>query len=321
MKKIVTSAVAALCAIAFSQVDPARVVVTINGDPVKGGEYYRRMEYLPGVGKVTGRAVSEFPPGFLTIEQLITERLVLQLAKQKNVLPSDIEVASELKARQEATPDLVASWQASGRTLQELNYQIRYELAQFKLATFGVTITDQEVEKHYKENPTEFTTPRQYKMRIIVVANQDAQKLVDKELAAGKDFGEVAKTYSVQELAPLGGDMGNLPETAFSTRVLNAIKSVQPGQTTQWIENTSEAGTAYIRFKVEAVTPAKLSALTPGLKRNLRRRLMMDRGRVKGINVEKEMKELRAKANIVISQPEFAEAYKKFVEAYLKQGG
>ena len=76
----------------WSQVDPARVVAVINGEEIKGAEYYRRMEYLPGAGKMLGDRFAEFPPGFMAIEQIITERLVYQLAKQKHCLPTDAEI-------------------------------------------------------------------------------------------------------------------------------------------------------------------------------------------------------------------------------------
>ena len=56
---------------AQNMVDPNRVVLVINGEEIKGAEYYRRMEYLPGVGSQMGASFSDFPPGFLTIQQLI----------------------------------------------------------------------------------------------------------------------------------------------------------------------------------------------------------------------------------------------------------
>src|SRR5438309_1536369 len=83
------------------QVDPNRVVATVNGEPIKGEEYYRRMEYLPGVGRFSGDHFAEFPPGFMTLDQLITEKLVMQLAKQKGVAPAAPEIQEELRYRLE----------------------------------------------------------------------------------------------------------------------------------------------------------------------------------------------------------------------------
>src|SRR5471030_1100048 len=74
---------------AVKMVDPGRVVAVVNGDEIKGAEYYRRMEYLEGVGIRLGNQFAEFPPGFLAIQKIIDERLTFQLAKSKGVYPTD----------------------------------------------------------------------------------------------------------------------------------------------------------------------------------------------------------------------------------------
>ena len=89
-------AAAALCLAAFSngQVDPNRTIATINGEAIKGLEYYHRMEFLPGVTKRYGGQAIESPPGFLTVVELIGEKLLLQLAKEKGVMPASVFFAS-----------------------------------------------------------------------------------------------------------------------------------------------------------------------------------------------------------------------------------
>jgi foldase protein PrsA len=321
LTKFFAAALAATFSVlSFAQVDPARVVATVNGEEIKGGEYYRRMEYLPGVGKPTGRSFSEFPPGFLTIEQLITERLVFQLAKDKGVLPTELEVDAELKARQEETPDLVQTWTASGRTLPELRYQIRYELAQFKVQTFGVTITDQEVANHYKNNIDQFTLPKRAKLRVVAVLTEADRDAVDLALKSGKAFPEVAKQYSKDVSRVAGGEYGTVPYAFLNTKVRDAVTGTKIGQTTAWITSTTDEKPTYLKFLLEDVVAEQKLPLDEKLRRNIRRRLLVDKGGVKN-DIQKEMMAIRQKAKIDIKQPEFAEAYKKFIEAYLKQSG
>ncbi|MBN9503936.1 MAG: hypothetical protein J0H02_19320, partial [Armatimonadetes bacterium] len=145
MNKLYSLLVVLAAGAAHAQVDTNKTVAIINGEEIKGGEYYHRMEYLSGVGKVSSSGVMEFPPGFLTIEQIITERLILQLAKNKGVYPSDLEVDKELQTRQEENPKMMENWINSGRSEADLKYMTRLELAQFKISTAGVTVTDQEV--------------------------------------------------------------------------------------------------------------------------------------------------------------------------------
>ena len=308
-------------AASFAQVDPARTIAIINGEEVKGAEYYRRMEFLSGVGKRDGDNFFEAPPGFLTLEQLITERLVIQLAKQKGAYPTDVEVAAELKVRTEENPKLLADWTAMGRSAEELNSQIRYELAQFKISTFGITVTDQEVEKFFKENPSMYTVPKQVKLRVIVVEKEAEKAAVDKDLAAGKPFNEVAKQQSADISRANGGEYGTVPLAMLSTPAKAAVEAVKIGQATTWVASqTADGNSRFVKFQVLDIIPEKKLELDAKLRRNIRRQRMLDNGRVKN-NIRDEMNAMRAKAKIDIKEPQFADIYKKFIEQYLKNGG
>jgi len=302
-----------LAVVGFAQVDLNRTVVVINGEEIKGGEYYHRMEFLTGVGKPMNQGVAEFPPGFLTIEQLITERLVLQLAKDKGVYPTDPEVENEIKNRLVEEPKLLENWLNSGRTDVELRYTIRLELAQFKISTAGINVTDQEVELHYKQNPAMYTIPKRVKLSVIVVRDPDSKDKVDAGLKAGKTFAEMAKTYSEDVTKGIGGELGTINMGALSETVRTSLEGVKIGQATEWITTPN----AQAKFLLQDVIPAKKIELDAKLKREIRRRLMLDKGAVKN-NIAKEMFDLRSKANIDIKDKGFAEAYARYIEAYKK---
>jgi len=322
LKKLFTAALAVLVATsAFSQVDPNRVVAVVNGEEIKGGEYYHRMEYLPGVGKVTGQSFSEFPPGFLTVEQLITERLVFQLAKKKGALPSDLEVAAEYKRRTEDNPSLEQVWLSSGRSLDEMKYQIRYELAQFNIQTAGITVTNQEVDSYFTKHPDEFTIPKKYRLRVVVVKTDADKQAVETALSGGTSFADVAKQYSVDVTAKTtGGEYGSIPETSLAGPLLDAIKSTQIGKTTTWISTTTGGEPSSVKFLIEDILPPKKVAMSESLRAKIRSKMMLDQGKAKN-DITKEMKAMRGSATIDIKQAEFKEAYEKFIQAYLKQTG
>jgi foldase protein PrsA len=321
LRKLLPLAAIALAGVAHAQVDPNRTIATVNGEEIKGGEYYRRMEFLPGVGRKDGENFFEAPPGFLTLEQLITERLVLQLAKQKGVFPSDLQVQAELKARQEDNPNLLKEWTSNGRSADELNQQIRYELSQFNLQTFGVTVTDSEVQKFYTEHPDMYTVPKQDKLKVIVVESDAAKSSVDKALGAGTDFGAVAKQYSADVSRASGGDLGAVPHDFLGQSAKDALAKIKIGQTSEWVPTqTAEGQQRYIKFLLVDIIPEKKLTLDDKLKRSIRRRMMLDRGNVKN-DIRQMMNDIRGKANINITEPEFAAIYKRFIDAYLKQSG
>ncbi len=322
MKRLIIGlGIVVLATVASAQVDPTRTVASVNGEEIKGSEYYYRMEFLPGVGKVMGNAFAEFPPGFITLEQLITEKLVFQLAKQQGVYPSDLEVQDELATRLRTAPNLVSAWKSTGRTEEELTYQVRFELAKFNVATAGVTITDVEVADYYKKNPDMFTVPKQLKLRVIVVRTADDQAVVNQELAAKKPFSEVAAAHSQDATRAVGGDYGTVPITVLGAKIKEAIEGTKIGQDTDWIASTNSAtDTVYVKFHIEDIIPPKLQSLDTDLKRTIRHKMMLQKGAVKN-DVDKEMAAQRSKAKIDIKEKTFADAYKKFIDAYLKQQG
>lgn len=320
LKKIFAAVVTAFAATAaMAQVDPNRVVATVNGEEIKGGEYYRRMEHLSGVGQVAGGSVIESPPGFLTVQELITERLVFQLAKQKGVMPTDSEVEQEYAYRKQDNPKIDEQWAVSGQTPEELRNTIRYEIAQFKIQTFGVTITNQEVDNYYKTHADQFKVPKSYQLRIIAVKSEADEKPVDTALASGTSFAEVAKKYSLDVTRAVGGEYGVIPETAFGSNVKSAIEGTKLNSATPWVMSGGDGAPIYVKFLVEDIKKERNIDLDDGVRRRIRRKMLLDKGVVKN-DVKKEMKALLATAKIDIKQPEFADAYKKYVDLYLKEG-
>lgn len=301
---------------ALGQVDANRVVATVNGEEIRGAEYYRRMEFLPGVGRFSGNRFAEMPPGFMTLDQLITERLILQLARKKGVFPTDLEVQQEVTFRTQDNPNFIKQTEEAGLTREDVNHQIRVDLAQFKLATFGVNVTDQEVEQQYRTQPARYTVPKRLKLRLIAVATDEAVRTVDADLAANKPFADVARTRSEDVSKPIGGDMGWVPVDALPSQVRAVVDPLKIGSSSAWIKQ----GTANVKYYLEDVRAEEKLQLTPALRRSIRREMMLQRGSVRN-DIKKEMRDLRRQAAVDIKQKEFADAYRKFIEAYLKEGG
>ena len=68
---------------------------------------------------------------------------------------------------------------------------------------------------------------------------------------------------------------------------------------------------------IEKIIAPKLAPLDADLLRQTRQQIMMDRGKVKN-PIKDELNNLRHTATIDIKDKEFAEAYKKFLDAYFK---
>src|SRR5688572_43946 len=249
-----------LFTLGHAQTDPTAVVLTVNGDTIKGAEYLRRMEYLPSVSRNIGNVSLVYPPGFLTLEALITERLIFQLAKQKGVMPLEAEIQAELNSMLTEKPTLLNDAALAGQTRADIEHQIKFQLTQFKLTTFGINLTDVEVDKFYKDNPTIFTVPKRAKLSVIAVADEATKGKVDADIASGKPFADVAKMYSEDVTKSQGGEFGTVPIGSLPEPVRNAINATKIGQTSGWVVMGKE-GTTQAKFFLHDMVPEEKTKL------------------------------------------------------------
>lgn len=299
----------ACATLARAQVDPNRTIMVINGEEIKGAEYYRRLELVGGIGRMVGNRFVETPPGLLLLQRMVDERILLQLARSKGVAPTDVEVKEEIDRRIAESPKLLEHMQGLGYTREDLEREVRLEIAEFKVQTQGITITDLEVENFHRNNPTMFTTPKRYKLRVIVVATDVERQAVDADLAAGKDFADVAKARSLDLTKVSGGDMGAVPVDAMGPALAKAVETARIGAVTEWAQGES----GFAKFLVVDVLPEEKAPLDARLKRDLRRRLMLDRGRVKN-DLGKLLRELAAKAHVEVRQVYFNDAIRDYAK-------
>ncbi|MEA2552107.1 MAG: peptidyl-prolyl cis-trans isomerase SurA [Fimbriimonadaceae bacterium] len=307
-----------LAGFSYGQVDANRVVATVNGEPIKGSEYYHRMEFLPGVKKMYGGQAIESSPGFLTVVELIGEKIMYQLAKDKGVLPSKQEIDDELQLRLGQDPKYLEKWASTGQSQSDLEDAIRYELTKFKLQTAGITVTDQEIQNFYKQNPQRFTSERLLKLRVIAVNTDAEAKAVDADLKAGKEFTAVAKARSVDVTKATGGEIGLVPVAYLTQSVRPTVAALKIGQATPWLDVTdtrdAKGVTVQVKYQLVDVLPEKLQPLTKPMMISTRRLIMLERGREKN-DIGKQINDMRAKSKVVINQKEFAALYDQLVSS------
>ena len=298
-------ALALLAGSVFAQTPMDKTMVIVNGHTIDAKTYFKRMEVLPGTGQlVNGKFVSA-SPGYLTLSKIIDETLIIQLAKEKGVAPTDTEIDVAIKERVAENPELVNGLARIGFTTDDLKYDTRVQLSEFKLQTMGINITDLEAEKFYKENPTMYTMPKRYNLSVIAVDTDEKKRAVDDALNSGKTFGAVAKELSLDISKGDEGRMGEVPELALQGETLKGVKSTRKGAMTDWLYN----GQVFVKFMVTDVMESKLAPLDAELKASIRRNLMLDRGRVKN-DVAKMMANMRAKSKIELQGTMFDEQLK-----------
>lgn len=296
---------------AHAQIDNNRVMVKVNGEEIKASEYYSRMEFLPGVGRFLGEDnFEESPPGVMTLQLLIEERVIMQCARDNNVYPTKEQVDEMHANRVGKNPEYLKKWLAMGLTEEALRYQSLIESCQFNLITKGILVTDQEVEKYYNGNKREFTSPRKMKLSVLVVSAENKPK-VDGELTAGKAFAEVVKAYSEDLTKSKGGALGDVEVDQFTEAIQKALENVKIGQSTDWIQGE----TKWLKFLKEGVTPSVLKPLDDDLRKFVRRKLMLDKGQVKN-DISSMLRETRKKSRIEVVSAPFKNELQRLINSY-----
>ena len=182
-------------------------VAKVNGEAITQSEFYSQLQrYTPNPQASSG------PAGKAVLQQLIMTVLTEQLAKQEGVAPTDAEIDQQL-ANIKASADklLVRGFDDTlanaGLTEDDLkNFQIKPELAQVKLLTKGVTITDDEIKAFYDQHKKDqFTKPNRAHIKRIAFASSADANAAYADIQKGKPYEDyVSKSIITQ---PADGDL------------------------------------------------------------------------------------------------------------------
>ncbi len=285
----------------------SQAVIKVNGESVATDTYTKRMAVLSGVGRLVGNRFVSATPGFLTLQQLINEMLMVQLAKSKGVEPTAKEIQDELDRNIKDDPEFVKSYLRSGLTEADLRYELKVQLSEFKVTTLGVTITDFQVKKFYDDQKREFTIPKKYRLRIVAVNSADLKSKVDADLTAGKKFSDVATQYS-QDISKVdGGLLGDLDDTQMTDQIKQLVTPMKAGTTSPWLGGDS--GTE-VKFFLEKVTESYVLPFDDMVKYKVWKKLMLDRGNVKN-SVSTMMDNMRKNAKFEFTGTPFDEQLKQ----------
>lgn len=131
------------------------VAATVNGEPIS------RIVVIKTLEKQSGSMI---------LESLITKKLILQEAENRNIVVSQQDIDNEVKTISESLKEqgttLEQAMQGQGMTREELDEELRVQIALKKMTEGNANITDKEVEEFVTANAESFpegTTEEQMK--------------------------------------------------------------------------------------------------------------------------------------------------------------
>lgn len=297
-------------------------IATVNGDTISTKEYLDYLERKNQVIVDTSRgpqiAQSVGSVGLQALRDLVDRQLVIQLAKEDGVAPSQGDIVKELdfrnKQRADYTNQMVAN---TGMTLEMLKNDIAFDLSREHLLTKGITVTPADVDQYIKENPNQFMEPATANLLWIVVAEQNKTKQVDQDLAVGQNFQTVATRYSVAPQARETGGAYPVNQIDQMTPKLKEIVEKTPeNKTTDWLQD----GKNYVKFYVQSKSPAKPIKMDDIKKELVRRQLAIQRGQL-GTDLARRLQDKLKASKITVTPAQLNMPWTRLFEQLKKDIG
>lgn len=301
----------------------ADVIAVINGEPITEKEYYSYLEFKPEVRVVTANGVANLTAaetlGFQAMQDLIAQKVTMQLAKDTKLYPTEDEINKELEFRKKLNPNFLTALTARGLTFDMIRRSITMDIIQEKMLTKDVKVDLAEAEQYVKDNPKEFIDPARADLSYIKVSDQRTKDQVDRELSSGQSFTTVAIKYSEAPDAKTAN--GKLVDRATNSSptidslppdVQKAIANFNGGETTDWIRFVDGWGKFYVHKK----TAAKPITMDDTKKEFLRRQLAKQKGaQGKDINrqVLTKLKDSKVDVQRTAFQEQWKAAFKRFM--------
>ncbi|MFC1889589.1 peptidylprolyl isomerase [Thermodesulfobacteriota bacterium] len=204
------------------------VAVTVNGRPITQSAVD---EYIGFQVLLVGSTGLVDPPSYEELEEsalggLIDRELLLDHASREGIQCIDDEIEAEMEryrggAANEA--NLREHLERSGKTIEDLRTEIRVQLTCQKVLRpqgAGISVTEKEARKFYKENIDLMKRPEERRVRHILVGvnagadDEERRKAHEAALEVkalvdgGEDFAAMAAKYSACPSAPTGGVLG-----------------------------------------------------------------------------------------------------------------
>ena len=228
----------------------------------------KEQEKLPAAEKMGLRSAA--------LNRLLDKKLIDQKVRELDIKVLDDEIKAaidDVKKQNNMTQEaLVKALAGQGLSFEQYRAQLREQLERLRLMSQEVRskiqVGDQEVRDYYEANRAKFGAVEQFRARHIFfkidkkggsaeLARVEAVAAgVLKEARAGKDFAELAKTYSNDPAAAKdGGDLGTFKKADMLPEIGDSVAAMKPGEISELV--LSPAGMHIIKLEERSQSSGK----------------------------------------------------------------
>ena len=189
------------------------------------------------------------------IDSLINRELLLQQSKAKGITTNESDIDNsidQIKRRLEAGQSFESLMVEMGITMETMRTQVGQASAIQKLLEVEVypqaIVSEKESRIFFENNPQYFKKPEEVKASHILIQvapdASDEEKLaarekiedIQKKIAAGDDFANLARQYSEGPSSTNGGDLGYFDRKKMVKPFSDAAFELKPGQVSNIVE-------------------------------------------------------------------------------------
>jgi peptidyl-prolyl cis-trans isomerase C len=255
----------ALCLLAACSRDdfPHRkqVVATVNGEKIYLDEYQKRLNAQKGL--LSSKALTESlnKQELLAeeiLESMITEKIVLQRARELNLSVTNTELERKLlDIRKDYGDNFFNLLTQQNVRYEDWREEIRKEMLWDKLVAADVNasirISEDEAEDYFNDRPGLCKSQARVRAAQIVVRDREKAYNVKARLENGEDFAKVAAEVSIAPEAVRGGDLGLISRETMPEPLDKTLFNLPAGK----ISPVVKSDYGYHIFKVTDIQPAR----------------------------------------------------------------
>ncbi len=250
MKKTMLAvlAVSAVTAAAQQPPDVRAVVFRVNGEPVRLAEVNLAAQNLASQLQMQGQQVDRERVSQAAVRQVIDTELLAQEAGRRGI-EADREavdrVMQRFREQHGGAEALATELESSGLDpawLEEIVTESNLVQSLIDQIRATITVSDEEVERFYADNPDLFESPEQVRARHILF--QAGAEATDEEREAARakaeaareralgdeEFAELARELSEGPSAAEGGDLGFFTRDRMVEPFASAAFDLEPGE-------------------------------------------------------------------------------------------
>lgn len=221
-----------------------RAVLEVNGSELTSQELAQLLaEKIKGVDSLQARS-----PALLSqikeeiLKEFIMTELARKFAQENSIIVKAEELDGEISAIRSRYPDDLSFRQflaTEGLSFEGWRAKLSSRLLQSKVLQFldknQAEPTTHDLQEYYRTHQKDFERPETYMLRQIVVQNEIEADTLLAKIKAGREFGALAKEFSV---TPEGRDGGILPPMELGTlEVFDQIIKKAQKKTTEKIKS------------------------------------------------------------------------------------